>query len=86
MQMGVIEAALSLLESAPAPGEVVAVVIEWPQPLDEAKRDWQPLEPPPIVARVIEQHRRQVEQTRRPTTRKGDGLGVAALLTAADGR
>jgi hypothetical protein len=28
-----------LLESAASPGEVVAVDIEWPQPLDEAKRD-----------------------------------------------
>jgi hypothetical protein len=50
MQMLVIEAALS----------------EWPQLPDEAKRDWQPLEPSPIVARMIEQRRRQAEQGRRP--------------------
>jgi hypothetical protein len=66
MQMRVIEAALGLFESASSPGEVTAVDIEWPQPLDEAKRDWQPLEPSPIVARMIEQRRRQAEQTRRP--------------------
>lgn len=66
MQMRVIEAALGLLESAASPGEAVAVDIEWPQLLDEAKRDWQPLEPSPIVARMIEQRRRQADQTRRP--------------------
>jgi hypothetical protein len=67
MQMRVIEAALGLLESATSPGEVVGVDIEWPQALDEAKRDWQPLEPAPIVARMIEQRRRQAEQARRST-------------------
>lgn len=65
MQMNVIKAALGLLESATRPGEVVDVDLEWPRPLDEAKRDWQPLEPSPIVARLIEQRRSQAEQARR---------------------
>jgi hypothetical protein len=71
MQMRVIEAALGLLESAISPGEVVAMDVEWPQSLDEAKRDWQPLEPSPIVARMIAQRRRQAEQERRQTENSG---------------
>ncbi len=61
MQMQVIRAALSLLEEAHAPGSIRELDIEWPQPLDEAKRDWQPPEPSPIVKMMIEQRARQRE-------------------------
>jgi len=57
MQMKVIREALSLLEEAKLPGEIRELDIEWPQPFDEAKRDWQPLEPSPIVAVMLEQRR-----------------------------
>ncbi len=57
MQMTVIRAALSLLVEAKEPGEIRELEIEWPQPFDEAKRDWQPLEPSPIVAMMLEQRR-----------------------------
>jgi hypothetical protein len=57
MQMTVIRAALSLFEEGTTPGEIRELDIEWPQPFDEAKRDWQPAEPSPIVAMMLEQRR-----------------------------
>jgi D-proline reductase (dithiol) PrdB len=65
MQMAVIEAALSLLEEATGPGQIRELEIEWPQPLDEAKRDWQPLEPSPVVAMMLEQRRKAAQQARQ---------------------
>ena len=56
-QMGIIRAALSLLEDAKAPGEIRELDYEWPQELSEAKRDWQPLEPSPIIKMMLEQAR-----------------------------
>src|SRR3990172_9488923 len=64
MQMAVIRAALSLLEEAKEPGAVRELDIEWPQPFDEAKKDWQPLEPSPIVARMLEQRGKAAAQAR----------------------
>ena len=64
MQMTVIRAALSLLEDASEPGTIRELDIQWPQPFDEAKKDWQPLEPSPIVARMLEQRRKAAEQAR----------------------
>jgi D-proline reductase (dithiol) PrdB len=65
MQLTVIHAALALLEEATEPGTVRELDIEWPQVFDEAKKDWQPLEPSPIVARLIEQRRKAAEQARQ---------------------
>jgi len=65
MQMSVIDAALSLLEEAKAPGEIRELDIEWPQPFDEAKRDWQPIEPSPVVAMMLEQRRKAAQQARQ---------------------
>ena len=64
MQMTVIRAALSLLAEAREPGEIRELEIEWPQPFDEAKKDWQPAEPSPIVKMMIEQRRAAAEQAR----------------------
>ena len=61
MQMAVIRAALALLEQARVPGETRELDYEWPQPLDEAKRDWQPLEPSPIIKMMLEQARQRRE-------------------------
>jgi len=61
MQMQVIRAALALLEEGRTPGEIRELDIEWPSAsggFDEAKRDWQPLEPSPIVKMMLEQRRR----------------------------
>ena len=65
MQMRVIREALSLLEEAKEPGAVCELEIEWPQPFDEAKRDWQPLEPSPIVKMMLEQRRAQAQASRQ---------------------
>src|SRR3990170_7358032 len=54
-QMGIIRAALRLLEEATGPGEIRELDYVWPQELDEAKRDWQPLEPSPIIKMMKEQ-------------------------------
>ena len=62
MQMAVIREALSLLEDAQKPGVIRELDIEWPQPFDEAKRDWQPAEPSPIVAMMLEQRRKAAQQ------------------------
>jgi len=54
-QMGIIRAALRLLEEAREPGEIRELDYVWPQDLDEAKRDWQPPEPSPIIRMLREQ-------------------------------
>ncbi len=64
MQTKVIRAALSALEEAREPGTIRELDIEWPRPFDEAKKDWQPLEPSPIIAMMIEQRRKAAEQAR----------------------
>ncbi len=53
-QMGIIRSALKLLEEATAPGEIRELDYVWPQELDEAKRDWQPSEPSPIIRMIRE--------------------------------
>jgi hypothetical protein len=55
MQMTVVRAALSLLAEAGEPGADREVEVEWPQPSDEARKDWQPLEPSPIIKMMREQ-------------------------------
>ena len=65
MQMSVIRAALDILEDATEPGTIRELDIEWPQPFDEAKKDWQPLEPSPIVARMLEQRRKAAQEAHR---------------------
>ena len=49
MQRRVLETALRVLAGAGGPGTRVDVDLEWPVPLREAYRAWQPLEPSPIV-------------------------------------
>ena len=58
-QIGIIRAALRLLEEAAEPGEIRELDYAWPQDLDEAKKDWQPLEPSPIIKMMIEQRKAQ---------------------------
>ena len=58
-QTRVIREALKLLEEAKAPGEIRELDLVWPQDLDEAKKDWQPLEPSPIIKMMIEQRKAQ---------------------------
>src|SRR4030042_3453640 len=58
-QTGIIRSALALLEEATEPGEVRELDYVWPQDFDEAKRDWQPEEPSPIVKVLMERRRAQ---------------------------
>jgi hypothetical protein len=62
MQMAVIRGALSLLEEAGAPGASRDLDLEWPQPSDEARRDWQPLEPSPIIRMMREQAQARAQE------------------------
>jgi hypothetical protein len=55
MQMFIVRAALSFLEEATQPGEHRDLDLEWPQPSDEARKDWQPAEPSPIIRMMREQ-------------------------------
>jgi hypothetical protein len=53
MQRTVLEAALTVLSGAAAPGTRVDVDIEWPVPRAAAYRSWQPEEASPIVAMML---------------------------------
>jgi hypothetical protein len=64
MQMSVVRAALSLLEDAHQAGAYAEVEIEWPQPSDEARKDWQPVEPSPIIKMMREQAQARAQQSR----------------------
>ena len=61
-QMGIIRSALALLEEATEPGQVRELDYVWPQDFDEAKQDWQPEEPSPIVKLLIERRRGQRQE------------------------
>ena len=41
------------------------VEIEWPQPSDEARKDWQPLEASPIIRMMREQAQARAEERRQ---------------------
>jgi hypothetical protein len=58
MQRQVLELALRVLAGATAFGTRVDVDIEWPVPLREAYRAWQPKEASPIVKVLLETGRR----------------------------
>jgi hypothetical protein len=62
MQMAVIRVALSLLEEAEAPGASRDLDLEWPQPSDEARKDWQPLEPSPIIKMMRDQAQARAQE------------------------
>ena len=57
MQRRVLELALRVLAGAAAFGTRVDLDVEWPVPLREAYRAWQPAEPSPIVRQLIEARR-----------------------------
>ena len=58
MQRAVLELALRVLAGAVAPGSRVDMDVEWPVPLREAYRAWQPKEASPIVKVLLERGRR----------------------------
>ena len=57
MQHRVLLTAVSLLAGAARSGTRVDVDVEWPQPRKEAYRAWQPAEPSPIVAMMLQRPR-----------------------------
>jgi hypothetical protein len=57
MQRHVLLTALTVLSGAAAFGTRVDVDLEWPVPLREAYRSWQPAEPSPIVKLMLERSR-----------------------------
>lgn len=65
MQMTVLRAALDLLVTAQKPGEIRHLDLAWPQPQEVAYRDWQPPEPSPIVAAMLERRRREAQERRQ---------------------
>lgn len=54
MQRRVLMLALDVLAGAAAFGTRVDVDVEWPVPVREAYRAWQPKEPSPIVKKMLE--------------------------------
>ena len=53
MQTTVLSASLRVLAGATRPGVRLDLDIEWPVPVKEAYRSWQPAEPSPIVAMLL---------------------------------
>ena len=64
-QMKIVRAALAMVAEAKGPGEIRAPDLVWPQELLEAKRDWQPPEPSPIIKMMLEQRRAAREAAER---------------------
>jgi hypothetical protein len=54
MQRRTLELALQVLAGAPVFGTRVDLDVEWPVPLREAYRAWQPEVPSPIVRKMLE--------------------------------
>lgn len=54
MQRRVLELALRVLAGAAGFGTRVDLDVEWPVPIREAYRAWQPKEPSPIVKKMLE--------------------------------
>lgn len=54
MQRSALELALRVLAGASAFGTRVDLDLEWPVPVRDAYRSWQPTEPSPIVRRMLE--------------------------------
>ena len=57
MQRRVLEFGLRVLAGVSAFGTRVDLDVEWPVPLREAYRAWQPKEPSPIVKKMLEARR-----------------------------
>jgi hypothetical protein len=55
MQRRVLLTAVTTLAGAAAPGTRIDIDLEWPVPLREAYRSWQPAEPSPLVAQLLAQ-------------------------------
>lgn len=63
-QMRVIREALTVLETAARPGEIVHSQEKWPAPTEQAIKDWQPEEPSPIIRELAPRIRELIRQGR----------------------
>jgi len=63
-QMRVIREALTVLETATRPGEIVYSEEKWPVPTQQAIKDWQPEEPSPIIRELAPRIRDLIRQRR----------------------
>ena len=65
-QTRVVREALELMASAGEPGTIVHSAERWPVPAEQATKDWQPLEPSPLLkvmrprfVQMMREHRRR---------------------------
>jgi hypothetical protein len=64
-QLGVLREALSTLETAQEPGEIVHSNASWGEPTEEAIENWQPAEPSPIIRELRPKFRAMLREHRR---------------------
>lgn len=63
-QMQVICQALTVLENAQGPGEIVHSPEVWPEPLEQAREAWHPAEPPPLMKVLVPRAREMLKRWR----------------------
>jgi hypothetical protein len=61
-QIRVIREALTAMENIEHPGEIVHSSSRWPEPVDEAVKAWQPVEPSPIIRELRPKFREMLRQ------------------------
>jgi len=71
-QMRVIRQALTVLETAEAPGTIVYSPETRPVPQKEATKDWQPEEPSPLIQIMAPRFREMLRQRRQRKARSVD--------------
>ena len=64
-QLRVVRQALTVLESAAAPGTIVHSPEQWDEETEAATAAWQPPAPSPIIAKMAPQIRRLLRERRR---------------------
>jgi len=64
-QMRVIRQALEMLETAEVPGTITHSPETWPVPKKEAIKDWQPVEPSPLIKEMTPRFIEIMRQRRR---------------------
>jgi len=69
-QLSVIHQALEVLQSANIPGTVVHSPEVWPVSKDEAIKNWQPIEPSPVISHMSKHFREMLRKNRRKKIRK----------------
>lgn len=64
-QRRVLSLALNTLERAKQPGHIEFSPENWPEPLEQAIRSWQPAEPSPIIAELAPKFKEMLRAQRR---------------------